>query len=124
VIAALLLARPGAPVVLLEMHATFDREFRGDTMHPSMEEIPDQTPPLDVRKREPAVRKMRPQQAKLQKRAVSEALAGSGRPFRIPLPNRVIFKLPFLRLAPAAVIGLGFDRERVEDPGRGSASVG
>lgn len=32
---ALLLARSGVPVTLLEAHADFNREFRGDTIHPS-----------------------------------------------------------------------------------------
>jgi 2-polyprenyl-6-methoxyphenol hydroxylase-like FAD-dependent oxidoreductase len=39
---ALLLARRGVPVMLLEMHRDFDREFRGDTIHPSTLEILDQ----------------------------------------------------------------------------------
>src|SRR4029077_4145660 len=39
---ALLLARRGVPVTLLEMHKDFDREFRGDTIHPSTMEILDQ----------------------------------------------------------------------------------
>ena len=39
---ALLLARRGVPVTLLEMHRDFDREFRGDTIHPSVVEILDQ----------------------------------------------------------------------------------
>jgi NADPH-dependent 2,4-dienoyl-CoA reductase/sulfur reductase-like enzyme len=30
---ALLLARKGVPVTLLEAHKDFDREFRGDTIH-------------------------------------------------------------------------------------------
>lgn len=34
-ILALLLARKGVPVTLLEAHMDFDREFRGDTIHPS-----------------------------------------------------------------------------------------
>jgi 2-polyprenyl-6-methoxyphenol hydroxylase-like FAD-dependent oxidoreductase len=42
-ILALLLVRQGIPVVLLEEHMDFDRDFRGDTLHPStmqvMEEI-------------------------------------------------------------------------------------
>jgi 2-polyprenyl-6-methoxyphenol hydroxylase-like FAD-dependent oxidoreductase len=38
----MLLARQGVSVVLLEMHRTFDREFRGDTIHPSTMEILDQ----------------------------------------------------------------------------------
>lgn len=36
---ALLLARQGIPVMLLEAHKDFDREFRGDTIHPSVMEI-------------------------------------------------------------------------------------
>jgi len=39
---ALRLARRGVPVTLLEMHKVFDREFRGDTVHPSVMEILDQ----------------------------------------------------------------------------------
>jgi len=39
---ALLLARRGVPTALLEMHHDFDREFRGDTVHPSTLEILDQ----------------------------------------------------------------------------------
>ena len=35
-ILALLLARQGIPVMLLEAHADFDRDFRGDTIHPSV----------------------------------------------------------------------------------------
>lgn len=39
---ALLLARRGVKVTLLEAHKDFDREFRGDTLHPSILEILDQ----------------------------------------------------------------------------------
>jgi 2-polyprenyl-6-methoxyphenol hydroxylase-like FAD-dependent oxidoreductase len=39
---ALLLARQNIPVMLLEVHKDFDREFRGDTLHPSVMEIMDQ----------------------------------------------------------------------------------
>src|SRR5947199_10186206 len=39
---ALLLARQGIPVVLLEEHMNFDRDFRGDTIHPSILQIMDQ----------------------------------------------------------------------------------
>jgi 2-polyprenyl-6-methoxyphenol hydroxylase-like FAD-dependent oxidoreductase len=38
----LLLARSGVDVVLLESHRDFDRDFRGDTVHPSTLEILDQ----------------------------------------------------------------------------------
>src|SRR5205085_2893740 len=39
---ALLLARQGVDVTLLEMHADFDRDFRGDTLHPSILEVLDE----------------------------------------------------------------------------------
>src|SRR6266704_1896954 len=39
---ALLLARKGIPVMLLEEHMDFDRDFRGDTVHPSVMEIMDE----------------------------------------------------------------------------------
>jgi 2-polyprenyl-6-methoxyphenol hydroxylase-like FAD-dependent oxidoreductase len=39
---SLLLARVGVDVTLLEAHPDFDREFRGDTIHPSVMEIMDQ----------------------------------------------------------------------------------
>lgn len=42
VMLALLLARKGVPVTLLEAHPTFDRDFRGDTVHPGLLEILDQ----------------------------------------------------------------------------------
>lgn len=39
---ALMLARKGIPVILLEEHGNFDRDFRGDTIHPSTMQILDQ----------------------------------------------------------------------------------
>jgi 2-polyprenyl-6-methoxyphenol hydroxylase-like FAD-dependent oxidoreductase len=42
VVLALLLARKGVDVTLLEAHPDFDREFRGDTIHPSVMEIMDE----------------------------------------------------------------------------------
>jgi 2-polyprenyl-6-methoxyphenol hydroxylase-like FAD-dependent oxidoreductase len=39
VVLALLLARQGIGVMLLEAHKDFDRDFRGDTIHPSVMEI-------------------------------------------------------------------------------------
>lgn len=39
VVLSLLLARQGIPVILLETHKDFDRDFRGDTIHPSVMEI-------------------------------------------------------------------------------------
>jgi 2-polyprenyl-6-methoxyphenol hydroxylase-like FAD-dependent oxidoreductase len=42
VVLAFLLARKGVPVMLLEAHHDFDRDFRGDTIHPSTLEALDQ----------------------------------------------------------------------------------
>lgn len=42
VVLAYLLARRGIPVTLLEAHHDFDRDFRGDTLHPSAMEVLDQ----------------------------------------------------------------------------------
>ena len=39
---ALLLARQGIPVVLLEAHLDFERDFRGDTLHPAVMENMDE----------------------------------------------------------------------------------
>src|SRR5438067_7335526 len=38
-ILGLLLARQGIPTTLLEAHADFDREFRGDSIHPAIMDI-------------------------------------------------------------------------------------
>ena len=40
-----LLARAGTPVTLLEAHHDFDRDFRGDTIHPSTLEALDALTP-------------------------------------------------------------------------------
>ena len=37
--AGYLLARAGVPVAILEKHADFNRDFRGDTIHPSTLEL-------------------------------------------------------------------------------------
>jgi 2-polyprenyl-6-methoxyphenol hydroxylase-like FAD-dependent oxidoreductase len=42
VMLSLLLARAGVPVTLLEAHRDLDRDFRGDTIHPSTLEVLDQ----------------------------------------------------------------------------------
>src|SRR5215203_2569094 len=42
VVLALLLARKGVDVMLLEKHGDFDRDFRGDTIHPGVMELMDQ----------------------------------------------------------------------------------
>lgn len=42
VVLSYLLARRGIPVTLLESHGDFDRDFRGDTLHPSIMEVMDE----------------------------------------------------------------------------------
>src|SRR5215218_8365104 len=42
VVLGLLLARAGVEVTVLEKHADFLRDFRGDTVHPSTQEILDE----------------------------------------------------------------------------------
>jgi len=53
VMLGLLLARAGVPVVVLEKHADFFRDFRGDTIHPSTIDLVDQ---LGLRERFDAIR--------------------------------------------------------------------
>src|SRR5881227_460806 len=53
---ALLLARRGVPVTLLEAHPDFDRQFRGDTLHPAILEILDQLGLAEALLRLPHVR--------------------------------------------------------------------
>src|SRR5215471_10975458 len=47
VVLGLLLARLGVKVVLLEAHQNFDRDFRGDTVHPSTVSLLEQLGLLD-----------------------------------------------------------------------------
>src|SRR5690242_19364919 len=47
IVLGLLLARQGVQVCVLEAHANFDREFRGDTVHPSTLQMLDQIGLID-----------------------------------------------------------------------------
>src|SRR5262249_32916185 len=66
------------------------------------------------RRREPALRLAQAFQGLLQDRIVAPAL--TGRPFRPPLPLRVMGRLPLLRNLPGRMIGFGLERGRIEDP--------
>lgn len=57
---ALLLARRGVPVTLLEAHPTFERDFRGDTLHPAILEILDEIGVADRLHELPHVKALRP----------------------------------------------------------------
>lgn len=85
---ALLLARKGVDVTLLEAHPDFDREFRGDTLHPSVMEILDDLGLADrmLKKRHSKVRKLTLQTA-------------SG-PFTPVDFSRLRTKFPFITLTP------------------------
>ena len=52
-VAGLLLARAGVPVTVLEKHADFLRDFRGDTVHPSTLELFNEIGLLDALLKEP-----------------------------------------------------------------------
>src|SRR5438034_7918283 len=53
IMAGYLLARAGVPVTVLEKHADFLRDFRGDTIHPSTLELMHELGLLDEFLREP-----------------------------------------------------------------------
>ncbi len=87
---ALLLARQGIAVTLLEMHKDFDRDFRGDTLHPSTLEIMDE---LGLAERLLQLPHTRISQATLPTEAGPVTLADLG---------RLKTKFPFIALMPQA----------------------
>jgi len=52
-------------------------------------------------------------QGYIQQRVVAAALQGDN-PFRIPLPMRVIVRLPILRNFPARLVGFGIRKVRIK----------
>jgi len=89
-ILALLLARQGIPVALLEAHEDFDRDFRGDTVHPSVLHLLD-----DLGLAEP-LHKLR--HSKLQ--TVTFLLAD--KPVTVADLRRVDEKFPYIMMVPQA----------------------
>jgi 2-polyprenyl-6-methoxyphenol hydroxylase-like FAD-dependent oxidoreductase len=87
---ALLLARQGVRVTLLEQHHDFDRDFRGDTLHPSVMEILDQ---LGLAERVLAMPHGEVHQANL---------AVDGRPFFAADFSHLPTKFPYVTLVPQA----------------------
>ena len=61
-------------------------------------------------RREWAVRFIQGFQRFMQRQLVAEAL-DRGKPFRLPLPLRLLLRVPILNRLPARVVGLGFGRE-------------
>jgi 2-polyprenyl-6-methoxyphenol hydroxylase-like FAD-dependent oxidoreductase len=54
-------------------------------------------------------------QSFMQRRVVLQALT-AGKPFRIPLPLRLIPRIPLLRRLPGRMLGFGWTRVRLEHP--------
>jgi len=63
-ILSLLLARQGIRVLLLEAHEDFDRDFRGDTIHPAILEILDGAMAAFTRRRSSLTRQPPPPSAR------------------------------------------------------------
>lgn len=91
-ILALLLARKGIPVILLEAHKDFDREFRADTIHPSTLELLEQ---LGI---EDGLLKMRHTKMKSMKFIVD----GGKRVITISDFSRLKTRYPYLMILPQA----------------------
>jgi len=87
---ALLLARQGISVTLLEAHEDFDRDFRGDTIHPSVLHIMDE---LGLADRVLQLRHSKIHQA---------AFATPNGPITIADFRRVEDKFPFIAMLPQA----------------------
>lgn len=85
-----MLARQGLPVTLLEMHKDFERDFRGDTLHPSTLEIMDELGLADRLLQLPHSR-------------ISEAtLPTESGPIMLADLGRLKTKFPFIALMPQA----------------------
>ncbi|GAC1350096.1 MAG: FAD-dependent oxidoreductase [Ktedonobacteraceae bacterium] len=85
-----LLARQGIPVILLESHLDFDRDFRGDTLHPSILEVMDELGLAD--------RLLQLPHTKLS-RIAPPASAGSGLQFDL---HDLKTKFPYVAMMPQA----------------------
>lgn len=81
---ALMLARQGLQVTLLEEHHDFDRDFRGDTIHPSVLEIMDELGLVDRLLELPHTK-----------------IRGLGQPFNMPF-ERLKTRYPYIMMVPQA----------------------
>jgi NADPH-dependent 2,4-dienoyl-CoA reductase/sulfur reductase-like enzyme len=119
---ALLLARRGVPVTLLEAQATFDRDFRGDTVHPAILEILDE--PLRAggvrlsdlaevqHRREWPTRLIQALGAFGLRQMGGRIRSGSAGPVPRWLPR--LFRLPFVARMAARMLAFGVLRVHVE----------
>ena len=110
---ALLLARKGVSVKLLEMHADLNRDFRGDTVHASTLEILDHLAEVQKRRMKPTST-IQCIQGVMQKNIVAMALKNLE--FELPLIAKIILKIPGLRDIPPRTMALGLSRVRIENP--------
>jgi 2-polyprenyl-6-methoxyphenol hydroxylase-like FAD-dependent oxidoreductase len=89
-ILSLLLARQGIPVTLLEAHEDFDRDFRGDTIHPSVLHLMDELGLAD--------RLLQLRHSKLH----TATIATPDGPITVADFRRVEKKFPFIMMVPQA----------------------
>lgn len=117
VILALLLARRGVAVTLLEAHDNFDRDFRGDTIHPSVLELLDEIGLAAVDAAEAANVLTEPlTKGTPDERHLREVQCRRERPTRLiqALQTRIQRRVIAAALDPRGTFGLGFKRVRVE----------
>ena len=133
-----LLARAGVPVVVLEKHNDFLRDFRGDTIHPSTLEVMHELGMLDAflqrphqrltevrvligdrlllhrvqRRRMFPTRVTQGLQLLIQNRVFGRVL-GSDAAVNVPWPVMLVQRWAVLRRIPARVIGIGVRPEHV-----------
>jgi hypothetical protein len=125
VVLGLLLARRGVEVLLLEAHQNFDRDFRGDTVHPSTVQLLEQIGPrllqgtlrvADLaavqRRRELPTRLLQAMQRQM------SPFTSNGRPkLQPPLLPRLAMALPPVADLRRRLISFGgWQPERVHDP--------
>ncbi|MEI7685074.1 MAG: FAD-dependent oxidoreductase [Planctomycetota bacterium] len=66
------------------------------------------------KRREPSVKMIQRLQGVIQEQIVKTAL-NEDRPFRLPLPARILLSIPFLRDIPARMISFGYRRSTIQD---------
>jgi 2-polyprenyl-6-methoxyphenol hydroxylase-like FAD-dependent oxidoreductase len=91
VILSLLLARQGIEVTLLEAHKDFDRDFRGDTIHPSTLELMDQLDLADKLHQLPH-----------EKMSSLSTITGSGRNKIVDFTRLKAARYPYIMIMPQA----------------------
>jgi hypothetical protein len=97
--AGLLFVRASLDVTVLEQHADFLRDFRGETIHPSGRWTSRASPSASA-------------PSPIQSRVIAASLAADV-PFRAPLALRLLDALPRLQVLPARRIGMYVRPEHV-----------